>query len=104
MKAARNEGGVAFRTEAMGNKPGFALRATPQVMACRAEVRVQIVRLRPEGYGATAFIRLANEGWWAVTGSNRRHLRCKRSALPAELTARRAAYSSATAGVAKKFS
>lgn len=27
--------------------------------------------------------------WWAVTGSNRRPLRCKRSALPAELTARR---------------
>src|SRR3546814_17203880 len=25
------------------------------------------------------------EGWWAVTGSNRRHSRCKRDALPAEL-------------------
>ena len=25
--------------------------------------------------------------WWAVTGSNRRHSRCKRDALPAELTA-----------------
>ncbi len=25
--------------------------------------------------------------WWAVTGSNRRHPRCKRGALPAELTA-----------------
>ena len=26
--------------------------------------------------------------WWAVTGSNRRPSRCKRDALPAELTAR----------------
>lgn len=26
-------------------------------------------------------------GWWAVRGSNPRHLRCKRNALPAELTA-----------------
>ena len=26
--------------------------------------------------------------WWAMTGSNRRHLRCKRSALPTELIAR----------------
>ena len=25
--------------------------------------------------------------WWAMTGSNRRHLRCKRSALPTELIA-----------------
>ncbi len=28
--------------------------------------------------------------WWAVTGSNRRPSRCKRDALPAELTARSA--------------
>ena len=27
--------------------------------------------------------------WWAVTGSNRRPSRCKRDALPAELTARK---------------
>ncbi len=27
--------------------------------------------------------------WWAMTGSNRRHLRCKRSALPTELIARK---------------
>src|SRR5215469_8655802 len=31
--------------------------------------------------------REASEGWWAVTDSNRRPLRCKRSALPTELTA-----------------
>src|SRR3546814_12449233 len=30
---------------------------------------------------------LFRSGWWAVTGSNRRHSRCKRDALPAELTA-----------------
>ena len=29
-----------------------------------------------------------SKGWWAMTGSNRRPLRCKRSALPAELIAR----------------
>src|SRR5580704_15063174 len=28
------------------------------------------------------------EGWWAVTDSNRRPSRCKRDALPTELTAR----------------
>ena len=29
-----------------------------------------------------------NLRWWAMTGSNRRHLACKASALPAELIAR----------------
>jgi len=28
------------------------------------------VRLRPSGYGATAFARFASESWWAVEGSN----------------------------------
>ena len=28
------------------------------------------------------------QGWWAMTGSNRRPSRCKRDALPAELIAR----------------
>jgi hypothetical protein len=28
------------------------------------------------------------ERWWAMTGSNRRHSRCKRDALPTELIAR----------------
>src|SRR5437763_7486643 len=37
--------------------------------------------------GLPTVARKASEGWWAVTGSNRRPLRCKRSALPAELTA-----------------
>jgi hypothetical protein len=32
--------------------------------------------------------RWRREKWWAMTGSNRRHLRCKRSALPTELIAR----------------
>src|SRR5438552_4532567 len=45
----------------------------------------QTVRLR-QGFGRQPS-RLRREGWWAVTGSNRRPLRCKRSALPAELTA-----------------
>ena len=45
-------------------------------------------RLRPSGYGAAAFSRFASEGWWAVKGSNLRPYRCKRYALPAELTAR----------------
>ena len=31
---------------------------------------------------------LQGVGWWAMTDSNRRHLRCKRSALPTELIAR----------------
>src|SRR5438105_15325159 len=36
------------------------------------------------------FSPLRGETWWAVTGSNRRPSRCKRDALPAELTARAA--------------
>lgn len=45
-------------------------------------------RLRPKWASARQpSQRSACEGWWAVTGSNRRHLRCKRSALPTELTA-----------------
>src|SRR6266550_8430177 len=45
--------------------------------------------LRPYGLRMAA-PRVARKGeaWWAVTDSNRRLLRCKRSALPAELTAR----------------
>src|SRR6056297_1413980 len=31
--------------------------------------------------------------WWVVRGSNSRHLRCKRSALPTELTTRDALFS-----------
>ena len=33
------------------------------------------------------FPRYRAKRWWAMTGSNRRHLRCKRSALPTELIA-----------------
>ena len=40
-------------------------------------------------YGPAPFLdRDAIKKWWAVTGSNRRPYRCKRYALPAELTAR----------------
>jgi hypothetical protein len=40
-------------------------------------------------YYQTAMPREARKGeaWWAVTGSNCRHPRCKRGALPTELTA-----------------
>ena len=34
-------------------------------VACLAVARVNEVRLRPSGYGATAFARFAREGWWA---------------------------------------
>src|SRR5258707_4803385 len=36
----------------------------------------------------------STRAWWAVTGSNRRPSRCKRDALPAELTARPAIWRS----------
>jgi hypothetical protein len=39
-----------------------------------------------------AFARIAREGWWAVTDSNRRHPACKADALPTELTALDAIY------------
>ncbi len=36
--------------------------------------------------GGQATIRALERIWWVVRGSNPRHLRCKRSALPTELT------------------
>ena len=36
---------------------------------------------------ALGFAKSRRGGWWAVTGSNCRHPRCKRGALPTELTA-----------------
>ena len=54
-------------------------------MACRAEARGSLVRLRPLGFGGTAFSRFASEGWWSQTGSNRRPHACKARALPTEL-------------------
>ncbi len=54
-------------------------------LACRA-VACASARLRLTGFGATASARFASAGWWAVTGSNCRPSRCKRDALPTELT------------------
>ena len=45
-----------------------------------------------------AFARIAREGWWAVTDSNRRHPACKADALPTELTAHGAIYRHGTVG------
>src|SRR5690349_18128657 len=48
-------------------------------------------RRQPEHYENLALSHVPNPDahltWWAVTGSNRRPSRCKRDALPAELTA-----------------
>ena len=45
----------------------------------------------PHGMGPSLEASVSHEmeknEWWAVTGSNRRPSRCKRDALPAELTA-----------------
>jgi hypothetical protein len=43
-----------------------------------------IARLAPNGMGSVcrAVAREVSEGWWAVTGSNRRHPACKAGALP----------------------
>ena len=37
-------------------------------------------------------LRIIKKKWWVVTGSNRRHSRCKRDALPTELTTLCAAF------------
>src|SRR5689334_16147272 len=47
-------------------------------------------RFKKTRHNYIAEAREASESWWAVTGSNRRPYRCKRYALPAELTALRA--------------
>ena len=45
---------------------------------------------RPPDFAASPCVHTSK--WWAVTGSNRRPSRCKRDALPTELTARGAKY------------
>ena len=50
--------------------------------ACEAAGKSQ-----PQSASSKANRRSLGNGWWAVTGSNRRPSRCKRDALPAELTA-----------------
>src|SRR5215813_3029355 len=49
-------------------------------------------RLRPSGTSigspAAGVSQRTFQGWWAMTGSNRRPSRCKRDALPTELIAR----------------
>ena len=42
----------------------------------------------PAGQVKQSTPREPREAWWAMTDSNRRPPRCKRGALPAELTAR----------------
>ena len=44
------------------------------------------MNLRPSGYEPDELPLLHPASWWRVTGSNRRPLACKASALPAELT------------------
>src|SRR5882724_346756 len=70
------------------NIAGYGRRPWAASLACRAVARGSMARLRPLGSGAAAFTRFASEGWWAMTGSNRRPPRCKRGALPTELIAR----------------
>ncbi len=47
----------------------------------------QLERSADQNHVSCPNVRAGNE-WWAMTDSNRRHLRCKRSALPTELIAR----------------
>src|SRR5436309_3232829 len=64
----------------MNSSQGSARRAR------RAGARMQRLAL---ALRRGSLARLASERWWAVTDSNRRPHRCKRCALPTELTARR---------------
>ena len=59
--------------------PGLAPRYSPRfwIWSSAADFKQQFERK----------LGTANRKWWAVTGSNRRPPRCKRGALPAELTA-----------------
>ena len=50
----------------------------------RVGARRHVMRLKLAGDGGPGMVA---RGWWAVTVSNRRHSRCKRDALPTELTA-----------------
>ena len=60
---------------------GNARATTPLITTAKSRKRLRVI---------TSIVpaRLARK-WWAVTGSNRRPYRCKRYALPAELTAPR---------------
>ncbi len=57
-------------------------------LACRAVASGGHRPSSPSAPTRQPSLRGACEGWWAVTGSNRRPSRCKRDALPTELTAR----------------
>src|SRR5690606_20041150 len=58
-------------------------------MNCLPRATGKTTKINPPEGGKRAFDDLGGP-WWAVTGSNRRPSRCKRDALPTELTARRA--------------
>ena len=64
------------RSGVSSGRPGSGSRTVRRAAARRDEPERRPVDARDR------------EAWWAVTGSNRRPPRCKRGALPAELTAR----------------
>jgi hypothetical protein len=51
-------------------------------MARQPKLAGQHSRPSPSGLRRAAFTRFASEGWWAMTGSNRRPVPCKGNALP----------------------
>jgi hypothetical protein len=57
-------------------------------------LRARMACVKPNG--RAPYTRIEEGKWWAVTGSNRRPSRCKRDALPAELTAPQALRSNAS--------
>ncbi len=66
---------------------GYFQRRPPRQLAKAlptTEMRTAFATLRSDLPGRRS---PSDRSWWAVTGSNRRHPRCKRGALPAELTA-----------------
>ena len=68
------------------------LSYTPDPMSPEFPVYMEKYRLRArmacvKPNGRAPYTRIEEGKWWAVTGSNRRPSRCKRDALPAELTA-----------------
>src|SRR6476661_6809830 len=58
-------------------------------LACGDDIHIDRAEDEDAGHAScpAPTLTLQGESWWAVTGSNRRPSRCKRDALPTELTA-----------------
>ena len=69
---------------------GVTGRRSNQLSYTPTQKNYQTIYAHPNDKSSSVRQLTGHNEWWAVTGSNRRPSRCKRDALPAELTALKA--------------